>query len=125
SMYFALRDELHGYLEHVADEFELRPHIRFETEVESLNYEAAEQRWAIAVKGAEGERETLHASVVISAVGIFNPIKYPDIKGLKDFSGPCFHTAEWPANIDVTGKRVAMIGNGASAMQTGPAIQER
>jgi 4-hydroxyacetophenone monooxygenase len=60
---------------------------------------------------------------VISAVGIFNPVKLPNIKGLDSFAGPCFHTAEWPADLDLTGKRVAMIGNGASAMQTGPAIQ--
>ncbi len=121
--YFALRDELHAYLEYVTDQFNLRPHIRFNTEVESLSYEANGQRWAVVVKDEKGQRETLNSSVVVSAVGIFNPVKMPDIKGLKSFAGPCFHTAEWPDNVDLTGKRVAMIGNGASAMQTGPAIQ--
>lgn len=123
SMYFALRDELHAYLEHVTEQFNLRPHIRFNTEVESLKYDNETQRWAVSVKPTEGARETCTANIVISAVGIFNPIKMPNIKGLDRFAGPCFHTAEWPADLDLTGKRVAMIGNGASAMQTGPEIQ--
>jgi len=123
SMYYALRDELHTYLEYVADKFGLRTHIRFETEVKSATYNDATQRWAVAVRNADGSHETLDANVVISAVGIFNPIKMPNIKGLDRFRGPCFHTAEWPADLDLKGKRVAMIGNGASAMQVGPEIQ--
>lgn len=123
SMYFALRDELQGYLEHVTEQFKLRPFIRFDTKVESLEYEAASQRWAVSVKSSDGTRQTLKPNVVISAVGIFNPIKLPDIKGLDSFAGPCFHSAEWPADLDLRGKRVAMIGNGASAMQIGPEIQ--
>jgi 4-hydroxyacetophenone monooxygenase len=123
SMYYALRDELHAYLEHVADKFNLRQHIRFGTEVKSANYASATQQWAVAVNGSDGSSETLTANVVISAVGIFNPIKLPNIKGLDRFKGTSFHTAEWPADLDLKGKRVAMIGNGASAMQTGPEIQ--
>ena len=123
SMYFALRDELHTYLEHVADTFNLRPHIRFETEVKSADYNKETQHWEVAIQHAAGSRETREANILISAVGIFNPIKLPNIKGLDRFAGPCFHTAEWPANLDLTGKRVAMIGNGASALQTGPEIQ--
>jgi 4-hydroxyacetophenone monooxygenase len=123
SMYYALRDELHTYLEYVADKFGLRSHIRFETEVKSATYDNATQRWAVAVRNADGSQETLEANVVISAVGIFNPIKMPNIKGLDRFQGSCFHTAEWPADLDLKGKRVAMIGNGASGMQVGPEIQ--
>jgi 4-hydroxyacetophenone monooxygenase len=123
SMYYALRDELHAYLEHVAAKFDLRSHIRFDTEVESSAYQAANQRWKVTVRKADGTRETLEANVVISAVGIFNPIKMPIIKGLDRFAGTTFHTAEWPADLDLTDKRVAMIGNGASAMQVGPEIQ--
>jgi 4-hydroxyacetophenone monooxygenase len=123
SMYYALRDELHAYLEHIADKFGLRSRIRFGTEVTSANYDQASQRWAVAIRNADGSHKTLEANVVISAVGIFNPIKMPTIKGLERFEGPCFHTAEWPADLDLKGKRVAMIGNGASAMQVGPEIQ--
>jgi 4-hydroxyacetophenone monooxygenase len=123
SMYYALRDELHAYLEHVAEKFDLRSHIRFETEVKSADYDQATQRWTVAVREPDGTEKTLKANVVISAVGIFNPIKMPTIEGLDRFEGTSFHTAEWPANLDLKGKRVAIIGNGASAMQVGPEIQ--
>jgi 4-hydroxyacetophenone monooxygenase len=123
SMYFALRDELHAYLEHVADQFGLRSHIRFETEVKSASYDKEAQQWLVTVRDPDGAQELLKSNVLISAVGIFNPIKLPDIKGLDSFAGPCFHTAQWPADLDLNGKRVAMIGNGASAMQIGPEIQ--
>ncbi len=123
SMYFALRDELHAYLEYVADQFELRPNIRFGAEVKSAAYDKQAQRWSVAVRQPDGSERILKANVVISAVGIFNPIKFPDIKGLDRFAGPCFHTARWPSDLDLSGKRVAMIGNGASAMQVGPEIQ--
>ena len=122
SMYFALRDELHAYLEHVAEKFELRPHIRFATEVKSADYAPATQRWRVEIEHG-GTAETLTTNILISAVGIFNPIKMPTIKGLERFAGPCFHTAEWPTELDLADQRVAIIGNGASAMQVGPEIQ--
>jgi len=123
SMYFALRDELHAYLEHVAGQFRLRSQIRFGTEVKSAVYDEAEQRWLVNVQKTGGSLEVLKANVVISAVGIFNPIKMPNIKGLERFAGPSFHSARWPAGLDLKGKRVAIIGNGASALQVGPEIQ--
>ncbi len=61
--------------------------------------------------------------MVISAVEIFNPPVFPNIPGLDSFENPSFHTADWPEGLDVRGKRVAIIGNGASAMQVGPEIQ--
>ena len=64
------------------------------------------------------------ANVVISGTGIFNPAVYPDIDGLDTFSGPSFHTSKWPDDVDLTDKRVAIIGNGASCMQTAPEIQD-
>jgi len=124
SKYFALRDELHAYLEDVADRFSLRDNVQFETEVVSLTYDEAAQGWAVTVRRADGSTEVLRASVVISATGIFNPIKLPPIEGLDRFEGPSFHTARWPSDLDLTGKRVAIIGNGASAMQIGPEIQD-
>lgn len=124
SMYFALRDELEEYLEHVAEKFDLRRSIEFETEVASARYDAAAAEWELDLKLADGSRITKRANAVISAVGIFNPIKMPEIPGLESFAGPSFHTAEWPEGLELAGKRVAIIGNGASAMQTGPAIQD-
>jgi 4-hydroxyacetophenone monooxygenase len=83
----------------------------------------ATQRWAVAVRDSYGAYQRLQANIVISAMGIFNPIKMPPIKGLDFFEGPCFHTAEWPADLDLKGKQIAIIGNGASSMQVGPEIQ--
>ena len=125
SLYFALRDELKEYLDYVTDKFELRSKIRFNTAVEAINYDVAAQRWRVTVRTPSGALETLTPNVVISAVGIFNPIKFPNIKGLDQFKGQTFHTAEWPQDVDLTGKRVLMIGNGASAMQIGPEIQDQ
>ena len=123
SMFFALREELQGYLELVTDAFGLRDAIRFETEVESATYDADAQQWEVDVRCADGTNETLEATVVVAAAGIFNPAKFPAIRGLETFEGPCFHTAQWREDFDLAGKRVAVIGNGASAMQLCPAIQ--
>ena len=82
------------------------------------------QRWAVVVRNPDGSRETQRANVLISATGIFNPIVLPAIDGLERFEGSSFHTAEWPADLDLEGKHVAIIGNGASAMQVGPEIQD-
>lgn len=121
--YFCLRDELHGYLEHVCDEFGVREHIRFETAVERIEYHADSQSWSARIANPDGSVETLDANVVISAAGLFNPPVEPDIEGLDTWSGERWHTARWPAEASVDGKRVAIIGNGASCMQTGPEIQ--
>ena len=123
SAYFALRDELHEYLEHVSIEFDVRSNIRFNTQVKSAAYQANDQRWIIETETFDGFTETHTANLLISAVGLFNPPAYPDIDGLNDFAGESWHTAHWPPGADVSGKRVAMIGNGASGMQIAPEIQ--
>ncbi|MDF1722603.1 MAG: NAD(P)/FAD-dependent oxidoreductase [Minwuia sp.] len=122
-MYFALRDELKGYMEHVADHFDLKPHIRFETEVVSTEWQEDSQLWKVTVRDALGRETVETANVVVSAAGIFNPAVFPDIPGLDSFEGESFHTSRWPDGLDLTDKRVAIIGNGASAMQICPEIQ--
>lgn len=124
TMFFALRDDLHGYLDHVATEYGLHEDIRFNTTVDEARYDASRQRWTVTMRTASGELETVEANVVISATGIFNPPVRPDIDGLDSFSGTSFHTAEWPEDVDFSDKRVAIIGNGATCMQIGPEIQD-
>ena len=121
--YFALRDELHAYLEDVASRFDVKKNVHFNTEVNTATYQAKEQRWAVEVTHADGSHETVHASLVISAAGIFNPPVYPEVEGLAEFAGKSWHSAQWPDNADLTGKRVAIVGNGASCMQIAPEIQ--
>ena len=86
-------------------EFDLRRSIRFGTTVESADMG---RRSAVLVRApyapTDGDHEVLTASAVISGVGIFNPIKFPDIDGLDTFAGPCFHTAQWPDDLDLHGR---------------------
>ncbi len=125
SKYFALRNELWAYLEHVADTFDLRRHVRFSSTAREVRWHDDDQAWDVTVERADGTTEVLRAPVVFSATGIFNPLKYPDIPGLDSFAGPSFHTNAWREDVELDGKRVAIIGNGASCMQTAPEIQPR
>jgi 4-hydroxyacetophenone monooxygenase len=118
STHFGKRDEVWAYLRDVADRHGLRERIRFGTEVVSAVHGPGERRWT--VRTATGE--TFTADAVISATGQLNRPKLPPIPGLDRFRGPIFHTAHWPADLDVAGKRIAIVGTGASAMQVVPAI---
>lgn len=88
-----------------------------------MTYRPNDQAWTVEVTGPDGVVEELEAPVVISATGIFNPAVHPDIEGLDTFAGRSFHTSAWPDDLDLEGERVAIIGNGASCMQTAPEIQ--
>jgi 4-hydroxyacetophenone monooxygenase len=122
STHFGKRDEMAAYLAEMADHFGLRRDIVFGAEVTSAVYDEAAQRWTVSCRGQDGMARDYEGNAVISAVGLFNQPKLPDIPGLDSFGGPVFHTARWPDDLDLTGKRVAVIGTGASAMQTVPAI---
>lgn len=123
--FFAGRDEIYDYLEKVTDEHRVRPHIRFGTEVTTAHWDEESTEWHVDVSTRSGEREILRANILISAVGAFNKPNYPDVSGRDRFQGPSVHTARWPdEDIDLTGKRVVVIGNGASAMQVVPAIAD-
>jgi 4-hydroxyacetophenone monooxygenase len=118
SSHFGKRDEVLEYLRDVADTHDLRGVIRFGTEAVRAAYDEDRRRWTVTT--ADGE--ALEANVVITATGVLNRPKIPDLPGLNDFAGPIFHSARWPEGLDVTGKRVAIVGTGASAMQIVPAI---
>ncbi len=120
--HFSKRNELWTYLERLADKYDIRRHIRFNTEVTSAIFNEADALWDLTIRDRAGKTETSRVNVVISAVGQLNRPSIPDIKGMNDFAGPLFHTARWDASQDLKGKRVAMIGTGASGMQVGPTI---
>ncbi len=120
--HFSKRNELWTYLERLADKYDIRRHIRFNTEVTSAIYHEADALWDLTTRDRDGTTATSRVNVVISAVGQLNRPSIPDIKGMNDFAGPLFHTARWDASQDLKGKRVAMIGTGASGMQVGPTI---
>ncbi|MFE7775696.1 flavin-containing monooxygenase [Streptomyces sp. NPDC057445] len=115
---FSGQEHIRAYLEHVTDTFRLRPHIRFNHEVTMMRWDGDELRWEIETSGG-----TLTADVVVSATGPLSDPKIPGIPGLDGFPGKVFHSARWDHDYDLRGKRVAMIGTGASAIQIVPAIQ--
>lgn len=122
SRYFAKRDEVFAYLSRLADTYGLRDFIRFRTEVTSAVYDEAAARWRVLVRTPDGSDERLDAHVLISAVGMVNRASIPPLPGLADFDGPVMHTAQWRSDVDLVGKRVAVVGTGASAMQLVPSI---
>lgn len=121
STYFGKRDEVQGYLLDLVEAYDVRPRIRFGTEVVSAVWDEDAQCWIVTADGPDG-REVLDAAHVITAVGVLNRPKLPPVPGLDRFAGPLFHSARWPEDLDLTGLRVAVIGSGASAMQIVPAI---
>jgi len=115
---FSGQEHIRAYLEHVTDVFRLRPHIRLNSEVKRMTWDAEKLRWDI-----ETASGNLSADLVVSATGPLSDPKIPDIPGLDSFPGKVFHSARWDHDYDLRGKRVAMVGTGASAIQIVPAIQ--
>jgi 4-hydroxyacetophenone monooxygenase len=120
--HFSPQPELLKYFRGVADKHDLRKHIRFETSVESLTWDEDRAVWRAVLKDKTGKSETVEANMVVTAVGQLNRPRLPDIEGRDSFEGPAFHSAEWRHDVDLTGKRVAVIGTGASAFQFVPEI---
>lgn len=120
--FFAEQPELRQYFRDVVDRHELEPNIRWNTEVVSAAWDG--EMWNVTVRSAAGT-ETLKANAVITAVGQLNRPHIPDFPGAETFAGPAFHSAAWDHDVDVTGKRVALIGAGASGFQIAPAIADK
>ena len=122
--YFARQPEIQSYFAGVMQRHGVTPHVRWETEVVSAQWDDADATWAVTVRNPDGRVETLTARAVISAVGQLNRPSLPDIPGRDDFAGASFHSARWDHSVDYRGKRVAVIGAGASGFQIVPAIAE-
>ncbi|MFD0735545.1 flavin-containing monooxygenase [Planotetraspora mira] len=120
--YFSSQDVLLDYFRQFADRNGIREHIRFGTEVLAAEFDDDTCTWTVRVRTPSGDTEVLGAQAVISAVGQLNRPSYPRIEGRDDFTGPSFHSARWDHGIDLDGKRVAVIGTGASAFQFVPEI---
>ncbi|MCQ4042253.1 flavin-containing monooxygenase [Streptantibioticus rubrisoli] len=115
---FSGQPHIRDYLERVTDTFGLRPHLRFNSEVLRARWNREAAHWELLT--ASGERT---ADVLISATGPLSDPKVPDIPGLRDFPGRVFHSARWDHGFELDGKRVAVVGTGASAIQIVPSIQ--
>ena len=122
--YYCQQPELRDYFVRVLDAYELRPKCRFDTEVTALTWDESASAWHVGIRNPDGTREVLDARFVISAVGSLNIPRLPDIPGMDDFAGPSFHSARWPDGLDLTGKRFALVGAGASGFQIAPTIAD-
>lgn len=111
SAYFVGGPEIQAYFEKAVDDYGIRPLIRFGSEVAALDWR--DGQWRIAT--VEGHVD--HADVVIAATGVLHHPNVAAIPGLENFAGPAMHTARWDAAIDLTGKRIGVIGNGSTGVQ--------
>lgn len=115
---FGRQAEIHAYMEHCVAKYGLAPHLRFNAEVTAACFEESSGKWVINLRS--GER--LRSNVLITATGQLNQPAYPSLRGIETFTGKTFHSAQWDHDYDLTGKRVAVIGTGASAIQFVPQI---
>lgn len=123
--YFAQGPEIIRYIRRCYAEMGIADHMRFKEEVLSAVWDKAKHRWTLTVRREDGSQYTLEANAVVSGTGLLNQPSIPAIPGMDQFKGPLFHSARWDHSVDLTGKRVALIGTGASGMQIGPAIAPR
>jgi cyclohexanone monooxygenase len=114
----ATQPELLRYAEQVVDRFGLRPHLRLGTTVTHVTWVES----ALCYEVRTGAGETEHFDAVISAVGLLSEPRIPAWPGLQSFGGTAFHTAQWPAALDLAGRRVAVVGTGSTAAQIVPAV---
>jgi cation diffusion facilitator CzcD-associated flavoprotein CzcO len=118
---FAPQPEILAYLQDVASRFDLRRHIRFGAEVRSVAYDEGPSHWQVALT----DGTVLQTRFVATAMGQLSRPALPDIPGQENFTGRAFHSANWDASFDLRGKRVAVIGTGASAIQFVPVIADQ
>lgn len=115
---YSSQPEIWAYLRRCAQECGIMPHMRFRHEVREATWDSAAQRWRL-----ETSQGSLSAAILVMAVGALSDPVVPNIPGLERFQGAAFHSARWDHTVDLRGKRVAVIGTGASAIQFIPAIQ--
>lgn len=125
SDYYARQPELHRYFRSLLDEFGIGEHVRWGREVTRAEWDDDAAGWRITAVGPDGATETAFAPVVFAGVGFLNRPLIPDLPNLDTFAGPVFHAARWDHSVDLTGKKVALVGAGASGFQIGPAIVDQ
>jgi cation diffusion facilitator CzcD-associated flavoprotein CzcO len=119
---FAEQPEILGYAERLVDEFDLAPHLRLGTTVTTARFDDDRGEWALELAPSDGPGEVLRADAVVFACGQLNVPHFPPLAGLASFEGSVWHSARWDHECEVDGKRVAVIGNGASAIQFVPVL---
>ena len=123
SEHFSQQPELLDYFKRCFKKFDIQKNTYFETQVTDMKFDHSAQNWEVAsVRNGKNNLETIN--IVISCVGQLNQPKIPDIEGIDKFEGDLFHSSQWPDADMITGKKVAVVGTGASAFQIVPSIAE-
>ena len=122
---YSAQPEILAYAKHVADRFELRSDIEFNTTVTAAQWDESGGRWQVDVDGPNGTR-VVSSRFVVMATGCLSSVNKPQFAGLDQFAGRLFHTGEWPHEpVDFTGRRVGVVGTGSSAVQAIPEIAQQ
>jgi 4-hydroxyacetophenone monooxygenase len=114
--------EMQAYLLRVVAKYGIRDRIAFNNRVVACVFDEASKLWSVTMRSNNGEERTVQANAVINAQGPLNRWRWPDIPGFNEFKGVKMHTAAWNPNVSLEGKRVGLIGTGASGAQVGPAV---
>ncbi|MCB9725796.1 MAG: NAD(P)/FAD-dependent oxidoreductase [Spirochaetaceae bacterium] len=122
---FSPQEVLLDYFRTCADRFDLRRHVRFGTEVTEAVFDEARGVWNLGLRTSDGATERFEAQAIVSAVGQLNRPSWLDIPGREDFRGPAFHSARWRTDVPLEGRRVGVIGTGASACQLIPPVADQ
>ncbi len=122
SGYYSKRDEIFGYIKQVAAKHGILEHVHFEHQLKDATYDEKNRAWDLQIQTPTGAIQTLNCPFLISAVGQLNRAKVPNFKGLDSFDGPAFHSANWRHDVTLKGKKVVVVGTGASAMQLCPEV---
>ena len=122
--FFAEQHELQNYFTQVMAKHDLVEQVRWNTEVLAAEWDDNDGIWRVSLRSADGQTSTLRARAVITAVGQLNRPYIPELEGADTFEGPSFHSAAWDHSVGLTGKRVALVGAGASGFQIAPTIAE-
>ncbi len=118
SRVFPTQPEIHAYLKRCAQKYKIEQHVRYESDVIEARYDAQHVRWRVETRGGTA----YEAPVLVSGMGGLSNPAMPDVPGVETFAGPRFHSAQWRHDVELGGKRVAVIGTGASAIQFVPQI---
>lgn len=121
---YSWQPELLAYFRECYHRFGIADHVRFNVEVTGAEWDEAQRQWRVNIRDKGGRAETISARALVSASGFFNLPNTPAFEGADQFQGVKFHTSEWRHDVDLTGKRVAVIGNAATALQLVPPVAE-
>ncbi len=119
--HYAGQPEILEYMEKVATKYGLRPHLKLGSKVVAAHWNDEASNWRLTVDGGEDQI----VDILIAAQGMFNDLNWPDAPGLEDFAGTLFHASRWNEGHDLTGRRVAVIGTAAAAVQFIPEIASK